>query len=174
MNTGHSKLQTAVHTLVLCQEGTKFYKKKTKKKEKKVYAMNYLRYLLMLKINPVALIRCLIIIQVPSPAASCFKDQFFFFFIFHNISTSLCWQRMNLTICPCVDHLGDGGSMAWKKSGDGSDGVGVATVGRIFLSTDKKRLEPPKLSMDFIYSEALFSIMNASSSSRTMSSMHGL
>lgn len=41
------------------------------------------------------------------------------------------------------------------------------------LSTEK-RFDPPKLSRDFKYSDALFSIINASSSSLTMSAMHGL
>lgn len=43
----------------------------------------------------------------------------------------------------------------------------------IFLSTDKKRLDPPVLSMDLIYSEALFSIIKASSSSLTISDILG-
>lgn len=46
---------------------------------------------------------------------------------------------------------------------------GIITVG---LSMEK-RLDPPKLSMDFMYSDALFSMIKASSSSRTMSTMHG-
>lgn len=37
----------------------------------------------------------------------------------------------------------------------------------------EKRLDPPKLSIDFIYSDALFSMIKASSSSLTMSAMHG-
>ena len=47
---------------------------------------------------------------------------------------------------------------------------------RILLSkTREKRLELDvvRLSMDFMYSDALFSIIKGSSSSRTMSIMHG-
>lgn len=52
--------------------------------------------------------------------------------------------------------------------------VGVGVGGRtIFLSIEENLFEPPKLSIDFMYSDALFSMINASSSSLTTSSMLG-
>lgn len=53
----------------------------------------------------------------------------------------------------------------------GDTSVVIVVEGIIGLSREY-RLDP-QLSMDFIYSDALFSIMKASSSSRTMSAMHG-
>lgn len=67
-------------------------------------------------------------------------------------------------------YLGCGGA-GCERIGEGSVGVGVGGI-TIGLSMEK-RLDPPKLSMDFMYSDALFSIIKASSNSRTMSTMHG-
>lgn len=78
-----------------------------------------------------------------------------------------------------IYYLGSRGAKACVLIGDGSGGVGAGGDKAIFLSVEiEKRLDPPKLyppklSMDFIYSDALFSMIKASSSSRTMSAMHG-
>lgn len=79
------------------------------------------------------------------------------------------------TIHPCTCYLG------WREEGccvivdDGSDGVDMGGRAILLSMTKEKRLEleVPKLSMDFMYSDALFSMIKASSSSRTILAMNG-
>lgn len=72
-------------------------------------------------------------------------------------------------------YLGCGGDGPCGRIGDGSDGDDEMD-GRTFLfsMTIEKRLEEvPRLSMDLMYSDALVSIIKASSSSRSMVVMGG-
>lgn len=72
-------------------------------------------------------------------------------------------------------YLGCGGDGACVIIGDVSVGVEMGGMRILLSKTREMRLELDvvRLSMDFMHSDALFSIIKASSSSRTMSIMHG-
>lgn len=71
-----------------------------------------------------------------------------------------------------ICYLGCGWDKAWVVMVDSA--VDEVEGSTLFSMTIEQRLDPPRLSIDFMYSDALFSMMRASSNSRTMSTMFGL
>lgn len=105
------------------------------------------------------------------------KRAFGIIFRFPYYNSSVDATKLTVIFQPFY-YLGSGGAIACALIGEGSVGVGVGGITFFLSMTIEKRLEPPKLyppmlSMDFIYSDALFSIIKASSNSLTMSAMHG-